>query len=229
MLRLFLAFSFVGLILAVLMSGFLDFLELRELQKIYLEAQIWRDHHSLFFIAAFVFFYSIFVFFCLPGITFVHILAGATFGWFWGSFYSLFALSLGSLGACLFSRFILRDWVENKFSKKVRAFDAHFKKEGAVYLLSLRLIPPIPYFVVNLVMGATQIKARVFFGVTFVGMAPVVYINGFLGDSLAETFSEMTSLGELISSEVIAALCLLALFPLGVRKLLLPYLRPKKN
>jgi hypothetical protein len=58
---------------------------------------------------------------------------------------------IGAILAFLTSRFILRDWVKNTFAKKLESDDKGIKKDGAFYLLSLRLVPLFPFFIINLV------------------------------------------------------------------------------
>jgi len=79
------------------------------------------------------------------------------FGWFFGFGRGLllvsFASTAGATLAFLFSRFLLRDSIENKFGDRLKRFNEALRREGAFYLFTLRLIPAVPFFVINLVMG----------------------------------------------------------------------------
>ena len=99
----------------------------------------------------------------LPGASLVTLLGGALFGVLWGTVLVSFASTIGACVAFLFARYFVRGAVENRFGTRLQAINEGIEKEGAFYLFSIRLIPVIPYFVVNLLMGLTKITLRVFF------------------------------------------------------------------
>ncbi len=121
-----------------------------------------------------------------------------------------FASTIGATLAFLFSRFILRDWVQNKFGHRLAPINAGIAKDGPIYLFTLRLIPVFPFFVINLLMGLTPISTRMFYLVSQVGMlaGTMVYINA--GTQLGE----IDSLSGIISAPVLISLALLGIFPL---------------
>ncbi|HUP97904.1 MAG TPA: VTT domain-containing protein, partial [Usitatibacter sp.] len=85
----------------------------------------------------------------LPGAALLTLAAGAIFGLLWGTVLVSFASSIGATLAFLLSRFVLRDWIKRRYASRVEAVDRGIEKEGAFYLFTLRLIPAIPFFVVN--------------------------------------------------------------------------------
>ncbi|WP_139309156.1 TVP38/TMEM64 family protein, partial [Neptunomonas phycophila] len=87
------------------------------------------------------------------------LLGAALFGFWWSLVLVSFASAIGATLAFLFSRFILRDWVQTKFGSRLSAINDGVKKQGSFYLLSLRLIPVFPFFLINLLMGLTPIRA----------------------------------------------------------------------
>ena len=91
----------------------------------------------------------------LPGAVILTLLGGALFGLLVGTILVSFASSLGATLSFLISRLLLRDWVQNKFGSYLKSFNDGFEKDGGFYLFTLRLIPAIPFFVINLVMGLT--------------------------------------------------------------------------
>ena len=99
----------------------------------------------------------------LPGATLLTLIAGAIFGLLWGTLIVSFASSIGATLAFLISRFLLRDWVQRRFGTPLQGVNAGIQKEGAFYLFTLRLIPVIPFFVINLAMGLTPLRARTFY------------------------------------------------------------------
>ncbi|EJN6960539.1 dihydrolipoyl dehydrogenase [Photobacterium damselae] len=146
----------------------------------------------------------------LPGAAIMTLLGAALFGFWWSLILVSFASTIGATLAFLFSRFILRDWVQTKFGSRLSAINEGIKKQGSFYLLSLRLIPVFPFFLINLLMGLTPIRAKQFFFVSQLGMLPgtAVYVNA--GTQLGE----INTLSGIISLPVLISLALLGLFPL---------------
>ncbi|MDV6328599.1 FAD-dependent oxidoreductase [Idiomarina sp. Sol25] len=159
----------------------------------------------------------------LPGATILTLGAGAIFGLGWGLLLASFAASLGAFLAFLSARFILHDWVQEKFGERLTATNRGMERDGAFYLLSLRLVPLFPFFVINLVMGLTKIKAWTFYWVSQVGMllGTAVYVNA--GTQLAQ----ISSLGDVVSADLIGAFVLLGIFPL-IAKAVLAFLKRRK-
>ena len=114
----------------------------------------------------------------LPGAAIMTLAAGAIFGALWGTIIVSFASTFGATLAFLASRFVLRDWVQGKFGDKLKAINVGMGKEGGFYLFTLRLIPIFPFFVINLVMGLTPIRAWTFYWVSQIGMlaGTLVYV-----------------------------------------------------
>ncbi|HVK53853.1 MAG TPA: FAD-dependent oxidoreductase [Burkholderiales bacterium] len=150
----------------------------------------------------------------LPGALIMTLAAGAIFGVVWGSILVSFAASIGATLAFLVSRFLLRDWVQRKFGKQLQTINAGIEKEGGFYLFTLRLIPQIPFFAINLAMGLTPIKTKTFYWVSQLGMltATVVFVNA--GTQLAQT----QSVRDILSPGLLSAFLLLGVFPLIAKK-----------
>ena len=146
----------------------------------------------------------------LPGAAILTLAAGALFGLVEGFVVVSFASSLGALLAFLVSRYLLRDSIKSKFPERLKAIDEGVQKEGAFYLFTLRLVPVFPFFLVNLLMGVTGIKAWTFYWVSQIGMlaGTVVYVNA--GTQLAE----INSLSGILSPKLIFSFVLLGLLPL---------------
>ncbi|MDO6694728.1 FAD-dependent oxidoreductase [Aliiglaciecola sp. 3_MG-2023] len=146
----------------------------------------------------------------VPGAAILTLGAGALFGFGWGLLLASFASSIGATLAFLASRFLLRDWVKSTFSKKLESIDKGIEKDGAFYLLSLRLVPLFPFFIINLVMGVTSIKTWTYYWVSQVGMliGTAVYVNA--GTQLVE----INQLSDIISGDLILSFVLLGIFPI---------------
>ena len=146
----------------------------------------------------------------VPGAAILTLGAGALFGFGWGLLLASFASSIGATLAFLASRFLLRDWVKNTFSKKLESIDKGIEKDGAFYLLSLRLVPIFPFFIINLVMGVTSIKTWTYYWVSQLGMliGTAVFVNA--GTQLVE----INQLSDILSSDLILSFVLLGIFPI---------------
>ena len=152
----------------------------------------------------------------LPGAGILSLLAGALFGLFLGVLIVLPAATIGATLAFWISRYVFRDMVQSKFADRLAAINRGIKKNGALYLFSLRLLPIFPFMVINLVMGLTPIRTIVFFATSFVGMiaGAVLYVN--VGTQLAN----IDSLSGILSPNILLALGLLAIFPWAAKKII---------
>lgn len=151
----------------------------------------------------------------LPGAVIMTLAAGALFGLFVGLILVSFASSIGATLAFLASRFLFRSSVETKFKSQIQTINDGLEKEGAFYLFTLRLIPAFPFFLINLVMGLTSMKARVFYLVSQIGMlaGTFVFINA--GTQLAQ----LDSLAGILSPGLILSFALLGILPLIANKI----------
>ncbi len=152
----------------------------------------------------------------LPGAALLTLAAGALFGLGWGLVIVSFASSLGATLAFLVSRHLLRDAVKARFGARMAEIDRGVAREGGFYLFTLRLVPVLPFFVINLLMGLTAMKARTFYWVSQLGMlaGTVVYVNA--GTQLAR----LDSLAGILSPGLVASFALLGVFPLVARRAL---------
>lgn len=150
----------------------------------------------------------------LPGAALLTLLGGALFGVVTGTVLVSFASSIGATLAFLVSRLLLRDWVQGKFGSFLKSFNDGIKKDGALYLFTLRLIPVVPFFVINLVMGLTPMKTVQFFLVSQIGMlaGTVVFVNA--GTQLAR----IDSLKGILSPGLLLSFVLLGVFPILAKK-----------
>ena len=115
----------------------------------------------------------------LPGAALMTLVAGAIFGLVIGTIVVSFASSIGATLAFLASRFLLRDWVQAKFGARLSGINAGVAREGGFYLFTLRLIPVLPFFAINLLMGLTPLRTLTFYLVSQAGMlaGTLVYVN----------------------------------------------------
>ena len=163
-------------------------------------------------------FFAIYIAVCalsLPGAAIMTLAAGAIFGLVNGTVIVSFASAIGATLAMLVSRYVLRDSVQSKFGARLADIDKGIEREGAFYLFTLRLVPIFPFFLINLLMGLTRMKAWTFYWVSQIGMlaGTIVYVNA--GTQLAK----IESLKGILSPGLIGSFVLLGVFPLIAKKI----------
>tara|TARA_B100001123_G_C15188677_1_gene978368 strand:- start:5 stop:688 length:684 start_codon:yes stop_codon:yes gene_type:complete len=145
--------------------------------------------------------------FLLPGATFLSIAAGVIFGPEMGVGVVVIGSTFGAALAFLISRHLLRDWVEKKFSKKVKAININLCDKPLNSVLFFQLIPLFPFFAVNIGFALSQIFLRHFFFGTMLGKLPATYVYAHAGSNL----SAINSIEEVMSMKVLGSLFLLGL------------------
>ena len=176
----------------------------------------WYASHPVATVLAFFAAYVAVTGLSLPGAAIMTLVAGAIFGLGWGTLIVSFASSMGATLAFLASRFLLRDWVQQRFGRQLASINEGVAKDGAQYLFTLRLIPAVPFFVINLAMGLTPLPAWTFYWVSQAGMlaGTLVFVNA--GTQLAQ----LHSLSGILSPGLLGAFVLLGLFPLIASRVL---------
>ncbi len=160
----------------------------------------------------------------LPGATIFTLAAGTIFGLLWGTVISSFASTIGATLAFLLSRYLFRETIQERYANRLAAINRGIAEEGAFYLFTLRLVPIFPYFIINLVMGLTPIRALTFFLVSQAGMlaGTIVYVNA--GTQIAK----IEQLKDIASPTLILSFVLLGIFPLLAKKTV-DYLKQRKE
>lgn len=151
----------------------------------------------------------------IPGAVVITLAGGAIFGLWQGLLIVSFASTVGATLAFLASRFLLRDWVEARFGQRLSDINAGVNREGGFYLFTLRLIPVVPFFLINLLMGLTRMKVWTYYWVSQIGMlaGTAVYVNA--GTQLAQ----LESLQGILSPALLGSFLLLGIFPLIARRI----------
>ncbi len=152
----------------------------------------------------------------LPGAAVLGLAAGALFGSLVGTVLVSFASTIGATLACALSRYLFRDLVHRRFADKLKRVNTGLHEEGALYLFSLRLLPVIPFFIINLVIGLTTLRLTTFYWVSQLGMLPGTFLFVNAGNQLGL----IDSPAEIISPDVLTALALIGLFPIITKRVL---------
>ncbi len=152
----------------------------------------------------------------LPAAALLTLLAGALFGRWLGTLVASLAATLGATLAFLSSRYVLRDWVQRRFARRLETLNRGVERDGAYYLFTLRLIAAVPFFLINLGMGLTSMRTGTFALVSWLGMLPGTFLFANAGTEL----SRLESPAGLVSGPVLGSLALLGAAPLLLRWLL---------
>ncbi len=177
---------------------------------------IYYQNHQFSTLLSYFFIYILVTALSLPGATIMTLAGGALFGLWTALIVVSFASTIGATLAFLVSRFLLRDWVQNKFGDKLQAINEGIEKEGAFYLFSLRLVPLFPFFVINLVMGLTPLKTTTYYVVSQIGMlaGTFVFVNA------GTRIGQLESASGILSPGLLLSFALLGVFPLVAKRLL---------
>ncbi|MBK9020947.1 MAG: TVP38/TMEM64 family protein [Sulfuritalea sp.] len=180
--------------------------------------EIVRLHHTHPFEATCLLFcvQALMAAFSVPGSSLLLLAAGAAYGLLGGTLLCLSACTLGAVLTMLGSRHFLRTAVSHRHGARLRELDAGFARDGAFYLFSLRMLPVVPFVVVNLAAGLTGMRMWTFAWVSFVGMfaSTLAYVHA------GVELSRAGSLQGLLSPGLLLALAAIGLLPLASRKLL---------
>lgn len=214
--KIIILFVIAGCLWAFFHFNLGQYLTLEYLKGQQADFSVFYKENTVLAIGAYTLIYIISTALSLPGAALLTLLAGALFGLITGTIIVSFASTIGATLAFTISQLLLRDWVQNKFGGYLKSFNDGIKKDGGFYLFTLRLIPAVPFFVINLVMGLTPMKTLQFFLVSQAGMlaGTIVYVNA--GTQLAQ----IESLAGILSPELIFSFILLGLFPLLAKKML---------
>ncbi len=201
-----------------------DYLSLSYIKESRDRFQALYDASPVPVIAAYMTLYIVVTSLSLPGATIMTLAGGALFGLVAGTVIVSFASTIGATLACLAARFILKDWVQERVGDKLQTINQGIAKEGAFYLFTLRLMPVLPFWLINLVMGLTGMPLKTFYWVSQVGMlaGTIVYVNA------GKELGKIESLSGILSPGLILSFVLLGVFPLIAKKLVSAYKQRKQ-
>jgi uncharacterized membrane protein YdjX (TVP38/TMEM64 family) len=217
--KLLLALFIAAMIILYLAGGGEKYLDIHMYQDLYAASPL--STAAVFFLV-----FMIGTAFSLPVTAVMAISGGIVFGTLTGCVISLLSSTLGGTIALYSSRYLFHDLVSRRFAPQLDMVNKGVANEGAFFLFGLRMIPVIPFWGLNLLMGLTTMKVPVFMTATLLGMVPVMLILSYTGNELGEI--ESFSVAEVFTPGLILAMCLLASFPILAR-LLVRLLRARRN
>jgi uncharacterized membrane protein YdjX (TVP38/TMEM64 family) len=152
---------------------------------------------------------------CFPAAPLIGLTGGALFGLWPGLLMVTIASAIGSTLAFFESRYLMRDWVERRLGRRLARIDRDVDQQGGAYLLTLRLNPFIPYWLVNLAMGLTAMRLRTYIPLTLIGLLPSIFLYVEAGTRLAT----LERPSDIASPALIAALFVVSLLPVAIKLL----------
>ena len=214
--KLFLPIAIAALIGALSYFDLWQYLNLEVIQSKRDDFAAYYAKNPLTTVAIYVFTYVLTTALSLPSAALLTVLSGAIFGLLKGTIIVSFASATGATLAFFGCRYLFRDTMERTFSAPLAKINHGMKKDGIFYLFALRMIPAVPFFVVNLAMGLTAIRARTFFIVSQLGMlaGTAVYVN--VGTQLAK----IESLQDILSFPILISFTVLGVLPLLAKKII---------
>ncbi|TVQ38522.1 MAG: FAD-binding protein [Wenzhouxiangella sp.] len=216
LLRLFILLLFAAGISLFIVLDLGQYLSLEGLRQQRDDLLAFTEQNLALSVAIYMLVYIIMAALSVPGAAILTLAGGALFGVVAGTVAVSFASTIGATLVFLAARFLFRDFIQQRFGRRLKAINQGVERDGAFYLLALRLVPAFPFWMINLVMALTPIRTWTFFWVSQLGMLPatVVYVNA--GTQLAR----IDSAGDILSPGLIGAFVLLGLLPLILRWIL---------
>lgn len=195
---------------ALSLSGLSSYLRFETLQNSKEALKAWVDANGLWAIGLFIGAYFVTTAFSIPGAAILTLTSGFLFGPFVGTLAANVGATLGALVVFLVTQNILGRSLQEKYEDQLTKFNQAFEKEGVSYLLALRLIPAVPFFLVNILAGLTKVKVVTFLWTTSLGILAGSFVYAFAGSNLAN----ISSPADVLSWPVILSFVLLGLFSL---------------
>ena len=210
---LLITISIIALVFFVFRENVLNLLAQLNLQSLkdnYSELQIYFRDHPVQLSLLYALTYVTVTALSLPGAVILTLAGGAIFGLVLGTILVSFCSTIGATAAFLITRYFFRNSVRARFGDKLKTINEGIKKDGAFYLLTLRLVPIFPFFAINVLMALTPIKTLTFYLVSQLGMllGTIIFVNA--GTQLAT----LNSTGDILSVNLIISLFVLGLFPI---------------
>ena len=212
----------VGVIAAVVYSQFGSQLSLQGLAERETELRAFQAQNPILVFGIAFLIYVAITGMSLPGAAALTLMYGWYFGFTQGMILVSFASTLGATIAFLLSRYLFRDAIMARFGDRLASFNESLEREGPFYLFTLRLIPAVPFFVVNAVMGLTPLKTRTFWWISQVGMLAGTAVFVYAGSSVPNlaTLADKgvnAAFSPTQMTQIVAAFVLLGTFPLIAR------------
>ncbi len=215
-------FVVVAAIVVIAYTQFGDLLSLKNLAKQEAGLREFQADHPIMVDGIAFLVYVVVTGLSLPGAAVLTLVYGWYFGLLRGFVLVSFASTAGATLAFLLSRFLFRDSIQARFGERLESFNQSLERDGPFFLFTMRLIPAVPFFVINAVMGLTPIRTTTFWWVSQLGMLAGTAVFVYAGSSVPDlqTLADK-GIGAVFSpsqlTQIVIAFVLLGVFPLIVR------------
>ena len=216
--RIIVALCLFALIILIRFSGLYDILTFEMLRQYRDQLLSITAHHYLLTAGIFIFIYISVVALSIPGAAILSLTAGFLFG-LWGVFYVNIGATIGAILAFLVARYLIGDWLQKRYAEKLTSFNKEIAENGYNYLLTLRLIPIFPFFLVNIFAGITRTPLLTYAWTTMVGIAPASFVFIYAGRQLGS----IDTMGDILSWQIMLVFVLfglLGLIPVFIKKVM---------
>lgn len=221
--RILLLILFITVVMAIRFSPLSDILTFDNIKQHRDTLTLFVQDHYWLSVVLFIALYILVVGFSLPGAEMLTIPGGFLFGTVIATIYVNIGATAGSALAFLSARYLLGQQLQEKFRDPLEKFNEAVNKNGARYLLTLRLIPLMPFVLINFLSGLTKIPIKTFIWTTSLGIIPGTAVYAFAGRQLG-TINQPS---EILSLKVITAFATLALF--AMFPIVLNFLKTSRN
>jgi uncharacterized membrane protein YdjX (TVP38/TMEM64 family) len=213
-LRLTLVVGIALLLTELEVTGVREHLEWKFIRHHWLSIKLWSENNPEYSLGLFGLVYTGATALSLPVAAPLSLLGGALFGQVYGTVVISLAATTGATLAMLASRYLLRGWVESRYTQTLEWINQGIRRDGWSYLLTLRLIPLVPFWLINLALGLSAMPARTFALISWLGMLPGVFLYTNAGTQLAT----IESPSDVLTPRVLGAFALLAAIPLVLKQ-----------
>lgn len=189
------------------LNRYLTFENLHQ-NKVQLNAYV--KGHYLQSVIGFIMAYIIVVAMALPGAAIMTLAGGVMFSFWQALIFVNIGATVGATLSFMVARYIIGDWVQKRYADRLVKFNKEMDQHGKNYLLTLRLIPIFPFFMINLAAGLTKMSLRTFVWTTALGIIPGSFAYTLAGNNL----SNISSPDQILSKEVLAVFVVLGLVSL---------------
>ena len=210
--------SLIALLLLVLFGAGIfvwaaDWLTLEWLRSNRDDLKTFCQQNMLMMVLAYCATFVLFAALCVPGVGLITLAGGMLFGQWLGVALATFSALVGATLAFLIARHLLHDWAHARFARAFALIDRGIERDGPFFLFMLRLIVFVPFFVVNPVMGLTDMRLRVFIVASTLGMLA----NTFVWVNAGTMLGQINHLHDVFSWRAILALALIGILPLALK------------
>lgn len=174
----------------------------------------WQQEYPILLFSIAACLYLVFAWLAIPGAVILTIVSGWLFG-FWPTLVMVsFMSTAGATLAMLTTRYLLSDWLRSRWKERLEATELLSQTNSIISLFTLRLVPVVPFFLVNIAMGLTRIPPSTFWWVSQLGMLPGTAAYVYFGSSLPSLKElEVSGLSGAMDSRLIIALVILGVSP----------------